>query len=109
MESAFGVDHGVVSKGIPRKLKLLLPKPTDTLADRMKVNYSQRRLKAHVIGSDVRNMTNTLKGAPDDLQREALPRYIADAKRAGKHHKEVATASATSVANINQRRKRVLP
>lgn len=108
MESAFGVTHSI-SKGVPRKLKLLLPKSTDTLADRMKVNYAQKRIKANVIGRDIRNMTNTLKGAPDELQRESLPRYIASAKTQGARAKAVARASTTSVNNINRRRKRVLP
>lgn len=108
MISAFGVTH-TISKGVPRKIRLLLPKPSDSMADRMKVNYAQKRVKANMIGRDVRNMTNTLKGAPDDLQRESLPRYIESAKAQGARAKAVARASTTSVNNINRRRKRVLP
>lgn len=115
MTSAFGIDHGYISKSYKKMAPKLAragnftAKDTDDIGQRMKVNYSQWRMKSGVRGRDVRNMKRTLaSGRADDLQRMTLPEWIEDSKTSGKKLKE-ASRIATSGYSAQARRKRVLP
>lgn len=125
MNSAFGIDHGVISKSYKKLVRNVNavkkplrshPKPDDTFKDRMKVNWVQGRMQAGAMGGRY-GVAGSLKRAReagdsvDVLGRSYRDVNLAGAraeKAKGRARKEFANASVAGYS-ANARRNRVLP
>jgi hypothetical protein len=101
MISAFGVEH-TVSKSytkLARKLPFGLPKATDTMSDRLRVNYGQWR---HGATEDSKVIGEVARGGGPKWAKD--PMTVASMKRTGARRKRRAQSQVTAIGNINRRR-----
>ena len=113
--SAFGVVHKSWKKLEPKLLKIThTARPTDDMAQRMKVNYAQWRYKA---GYQAKERKMYVKGTKSweksskphaQLHIDSNNRQMAKLPEIGRKHKEASNMAITAHSN-NRRKNRFLP
>ena len=110
MISAFGVNHGEVSKAyanVARKMTFQLPKTGDTLHQRLSANYSQWRRQAGDVGQSV----NAFKSSATHHARsgnaksaKTAEEFVTQTRASGANRKVEARSQLQGIANINRRK-----